>query len=407
MNATQSSHARRIFLVAFSVRLAAAAALSVLLGGYIELSRDSLKYHIEGQRIAEVIFSSRYNWSMWIDHGWYQLIGLVYYLIGPYLWLITLLNALAAGATASLVYRIGLVTFEDEASSRLAGYLCALFPSLVYYTCLPLKEAVAIFAIVGIIWGILELRVAKKKRGLIWILSGLLIIVGVRVYLAYVLGGCTVLCLTVTRAKGDFAAIVRLAVSGAALLFVVVAIINASGVDLAEHEHFKYFDLNYINHVRSDMNTGEGKMFSSKEEAELGEDPVSSLYGAIKGIAFFFMSIDVTSIQNERQMAALPEVLLLLLCLPYLFSGIITGWRHMAKKVLPLLLFGAAIVAVYSGTATNMGAMYRWRLQALPMLILLICFGAAVRRRGPLYSIICRMRAATNYTHEQRPVVVR
>ncbi len=407
MNAIQSNHARRIFIAAFSVRIAAVAALAVMLGGYMKLSRDSLKYHIEAQRIADVIFSPEYNWSLWIDHGWYQFVGLIYYLVGPHLMVITLLNALAAGATASLVYRIGLVTFEDEASSRLSGYVCAFFPSLVYYTCLPLKESFAVFAIVGIIWGILELRIAKKSSGLAWIIAGLLILVALRVYLSYVLGGCTVLCLTVTRVRGDLGSVVRIAVSGVALVFVVIAVINASGVNTAEHEHLKYFDLNYINHIRSDMNTGAGKMYTSKEEAEFGEDVFSSLYGAVKGIAFFFMSIDITHIQNERQLAALPEVLCLLCCLPYLFSGVVTGWRHTAKRVLPLLLFTAAIVAVYGGTTTNMGAMYRWRLQALPMLILLICFGAAVRQRGPLYKIISRMRTSTSYAHQQRPNVVR
>ena len=61
--------------------------------------------------------------------------------------------------------------------------------------------------------------------------------------------------------------------------------------------------------------------------------------------------------------------------------------RHVFR-IAVLILFGLALIVVYSSMTTNMGAMYRWRMQAIPFLIVLMTYGAVLWRKGPLYAVM-------------------
>jgi hypothetical protein len=182
----------------------------------------------------------------------------------------------------------------------------------------------------------------------------------------------------------------------------------ASGIQLREHEHLKYFDLDYISRVRENMNRGTGKMFSSREHAGLGKDLAQDALNTGRGLVFFFLSVDITGIRNVRQLAALPEVFFLLCCLPYLLVGTITSWRRFPRRVLPLLLVTVAIIAVYGGAATNMGALYRWRVQAMPLLMLIGAYGAVIHRRGVFAGAVRYVeRTTATASRPRRPALKR
>ena len=100
------------------------------------------------------------------------------------------------------------------------------------------------------------------------------------------------------------------------------------------------------------------------------------------------LSINPNKLTRTRQLLAIPEMLFLLYCIPYIFIGVKEGWRRAPDKLLPILLFGAVIAGVYASATTNMGALYRWRAQALPFAIMMIVYGASVRRRGLLSQLV-------------------
>jgi hypothetical protein len=383
-------HKRAIFATAIVVRVTAAALMWLLAMTLSDLSRDSLQYHLRGQRIAETIFTGQYSWSAWIDEGWNQFIGLVYFLIAPHILLIQLFNAVICAWSAVLLYELGVAIFQHEPAARLAAYVFIWFPSLIYYTSLPLKEAVALLSILAILRGILLFHEGRRGRGIRWMLAGFAIMGAIRVYLLLVLAACTLLCLLVKRIEPGWKGVFRVLLTGAALGLVVTVTITMAGVKFSEYEYLRYFDLGYINNVRTEMNSGTGRMFQSKSDAAFGESWVSDLENVGKGVAFFLFSVDITDIRSLRQVAAVPEMLFFIYCLPYLLAGAWNGWRAAPRRVLPLLLFILAIVAVYGGASTNMGAMYRWRLQALPLLLLLISYGGAVRRKGLVYQLVKR-----------------
>jgi hypothetical protein len=381
-------HARQLFVATTLAHLAVSLTLLAAMQLNPDLSRDSIKYDMIGRELAESFSQGNFNLSLWVDHGWYQLIGWIYFLIGPYLLVTQALNAVAMGAAAVLTYRIGMKTFRVEPAARVAAYTAAFFPSALYYTSLPLKEACSIFAVCSVVWGVLFMQQRQIVVGIRWIAIGLLITASLRVYLVFVYLGCIALSLAPIRAKNFAQTIfVFLTWSGSlALLFFAIA--NTFKIDFTEYEHLQYFDLEYINHIRMDMGTGSGKLFANDADAAFGEGLDQDIINAVKGVFFFFMSIDVFNIRSSRQMAAIPEMLFMIGCIPNLWAGVTSGWKNFPRRLLPLLLFTAALIAVYGGAATNMGAMYRWRLQALPFLLLIVCYGATVRRRGPLYTII-------------------
>ena len=383
-------HARQVFAIGTIAHIVASLIVAVVIQINPSLSRDSIKYGMQGETLALDFAAGKIDWSLWIDHGWYQLIGWVYYIVGPYLLVVQIMNAFAMGAAAVLTYRIGLVIFELEPSARVAAYVSALFPSSLYFTSLPIKEAFAIFAVCGVIWGVLLIQNRQRALGAWWIAIGLALVASLRVYLVFIYLGCAALSLAPLRAKNAFHAVVVFFVWGAMFGLTTIAVTNALRIDLHEYDHLKYFDLNYVNQVRSEMATGSGKIFDNEADATLGNRWEQDLINGIKGAFFFFMSIDIFNVKSTRQAAAIPEMLFMLYCIPNLASSIRHGWRDFPQRILPLFVFTLTLVVVYGGAATNMGAMYRWRLQALPFLILLVCYGATVRRRGLLYRIVCR-----------------
>ena len=113
---------------------------------------------------------------------------------------------------------------------------------------------------------------------------------------------------------------------------------------------------------------------------------------ALVALYFFFVTLDFTDIGGARQLMALPEVLLLLFLLPSFVRGLRYSWRHHRQAALPLAVFAFGLLAVYGSATTNMGAMFRWRMQAMPFVLTFMMCGVLVQGRGILYRILARVR---------------
>ena len=122
-----------------------------------------------------------------------------------------------------------------------------------------------------------------------------------------------------------------------------------------------------------------------------GESIGSTLRAAFAAVYFFFVSIDLSQIGSVRQMVALPEVLAILFLLPNLVRGLVHAWHHARQASLPMAVFAFGLLVVYGSAATNMGSMFRWRMQALPLLLTFMVYGAFVHGRGPVYRMLDRL----------------
>ncbi|MEO8671115.1 MAG: hypothetical protein ABI411_07350 [Tahibacter sp.] len=382
----------RVFLAGFFLRLIGVLIISLTDAiRSLSLSPDSLRYHNEAMAIAEEMRNGFFNGPNWIDNGWFQLTGLVYYLLGPNPIYIQLINIFLGAVTPLVVFRLALSVFRVEKVARVSAMLVAFFPSFIYWSCLMLKDPLSIFSISLMVLSVVRLRSQFSISALLMMAFSLLMLLGIREYLFFV--SLFLIVVSYTPVEG------RRTIPLLATMAGVVALIGAAtyfagfgvfGSDYIRQSH--YFDLEYINQSRINISHGSGAFFDNPEDAVWGESVGSTLRALVAAIYFFFVSIDLSQIGSLRQLMALPEILTILCMLPNLFRGLVHSWDNARQQSLPIAVFAFGLLAVYGSAATNMGAMFRWRMQALPLLLVFMVYGAFVHGRGAVYAILRRLR---------------
>jgi hypothetical protein len=395
---------RSLGAITFLSRLAIIFGLGAYAGDFNQISRDSYWYDSAARASAEQYATGTVKWSQWIDEGWVPFTGFMYFTLGPSLLYIQLFNAALIAFATVLLYRLGLAVYEDHTVAAVAAYAFSLFPSVAYYTSLPLKESPAVFGLVAIVWGLTQWRLYRIGRGWFWIALGLVVVASLRVYLAVVAAGAVAVCALPWKPRSGIGGLVGLGLSALGLGLCVVAAIRLYEIDISAIPGAQYFDLEYINDVRQEMAVGKSGIFQDATQAAWTDDIWQNVNNALTGIYYFVFVVDPTNIRRARQAAAIPEMLLLVACLPYLVYGVIRSCRDRLHASLPVILFGVLIVCVYSGAATNGGAMYRWRVQALPFLILVGVYGGTVTRHGWLPGMLASARRRLSQMVGARPV---
>ena len=69
----------------------------------------------------------------------------------------------------------------------------------------------------------------------------------------------------------------------------------------------------------------------------------------------------------------------------------VVSWRQHKNEALPLFVFALSIMVVYGAATTNMGAMFRWRMQSMPFYIAFISCGLVAAGKGWHYQIMTKL----------------
>lgn len=385
------SYLQSLIIGAFFIRLAIMLLFAITdLPNLLRFSPDSDLYHrlgLEGGTLEEILFP----FSKWVDDGWKPFTQLMYYMFGPHQSVIVFLNVLIGTATVWTGFHIAKTAFHSSPIARVTAFLIAYFPLFIYWSCLALKDPVAIFAISMIVLGVLKL---KEKLCLKWIFAvawNMTLLLFLRLYMFYVFIFLILFSLIPMTSKNFFKLFFRLLILTVVAGFILqFAGFGFLGIDSIRNSH--YFDIEYINLVRVAMGDhGTGAIYAHNDVAIWGEDLIDNAMTALKSAVFFFVSIDPFSdIRSPRQWIALPAVLLFLILLPSFFRGIRAVWRFHRDAGLVLFLFIVGIMTVISAATTNLGALFRWRMQAMPFIMAIIAYGIVFRGRGMLYSIFMR-----------------
>jgi len=143
---------------------------------------DSLTYHDVADKIKNLPFSeflSQLNIYMKnrADFGYPIYQALIYKIFGTFTLPVRILNALWGSFTVLLLSRIARFLFTEK-HARITGIIAMLFPSLLWYGAIQLKETLMIFIIVFIFYNSLKIYFTKRKilksTFYIIILSGIL-----------------------------------------------------------------------------------------------------------------------------------------------------------------------------------------------------------------------------------------
>lgn len=382
----------RVFTAAWLVRAIGVAIIALTDAiRQLSLSPDSLRYHREGMAIAEQMRDGFFNAPNWIDNGWFQFTGFVYWLLGPEPVFIQLINITLGALTPLIVFRIVLAVYRVEKLARVVALLVAFFPSFVYWSCLMLKDPLSIFCISLLVLAVVRLREGFRVMPLIAMPAALVALLGIREYLFFVCLFLVIVSYLPVQGRRTVPLLLTMCslvlLMGAATWFAGFGVL---GSDYIRQSH--YFDIEYINQSRINISHGSGAFFAAPETAVWGEGFASSARAAIAALYFFFVSIDLTQIGSARQLMALPEILVILCLLPSLARGLRYSWLYVRQASLPLAVFAFGLLMVYGSAATNMGAMFRWRMQALPLLLTFMVYGAFIHGRGPIHRVLNRLR---------------
>ena len=369
----------KLVAYAFALRLA----LVVLLQAtdaitLLRLSPDSQRYHRVGIEIAAQMANGQWYWGEWIDNGWFQFTGLVYYLFGPHDLMMQIINISLGVAIIPYVYRIFSQCTDDIIATRFYAILVAFFPSLVYWSCLMLKDAVSTLAVVFVVYSIFEMRIRPRLRLGLYYAVGLLILLGTREYLFSVL-------LILTPPALLLFPLLRNQSTPLALLVAILAagffpVLLGQGFFASEYLlHSRYFDLEYINRTRIAMGDhGSGALFDQGEVHVWGESVASDLEAVFVTLSAVLMPVNPFALASVRQIIALPFALFMLAMILPLARGILYGWR-IRRLATPIGVITAGMLAVYVGGTTNAGALFRWTTQLMPFLLMAVAAGLFYR----------------------------
>jgi hypothetical protein len=342
----------------------------------LRLSPDSEKYHRNAVEIMQDMHYGNFNGPAWIDNGWFQFTGFVYWLLGPWPFVMQLLNTIIGAVTVIPLFLIMRRLTPDVRTQRFYGLLVAFFPSIVYWSCLMLKDPASILALALIVYGVVELRLKFRLWPLFWTVFGLLIYLGTRLYLFTVLIMLMPFAFLIFPRKMSLRALVLPAVIG-----IVPVVFGLGYFASGAFANSLYFDLDYINHVRTVMGDHGGSALFDADEVHIwGQDLGSDVLAVFRTAFAVFFPVNPFDVQGTRQMMALPFVFMMgymvFLCGP----GAMRIWR--ARKVsTPVMLFGTAVLGVYIGGTTNAGALFRWTTQIMPYILMAATLGLYLKDR--------------------------
>jgi len=356
------------------------------------LSSDSFLYHRSGEEIARLLGQGVSIFELnWVDQGWFQFTGVIYYLFGANPFWIQLINISLSTAAVWFAYQFALKGFGDRNIARLTAVMVAIFPSFVYWSTMMLKDPAALLAMTMIVCSLVHLR---QRISLGWVIAltiGLLIYLGVRQYLFLV---CLLMIPVAIIPFGQRRPGTTL-VSFAMAILAINAITIPLGygfLGLQEIRGSHYFDLEYINSTRVAIGDhGRGAIFDDPNQALWGSDWVTNIRNAFIAVFYFFVSLDLTNLRSHRQLMALPEVIVFISILPALFRGIWLTWKRYRRTAWPILLMAFVILAVYGSATTNLGALFRWRMQSLPMFMAMAAVGICVYQRSWVWRFARRL----------------
>ena len=355
----------------------------------LRLSPDSERYHRVGLIIMREMEAGYFNWSNWIDNGWFQFTGLVYYWFGPHPALIQLFNVSLSCLTIVVVFKLALTVSKSSRVARLSALMVALFPSFIYWSCLMLKDPLAILMMSLLVLGCIRLRQQFSPLWLGLVVMALTLFLGIREYMFFVgIGFIAVSFIFFTP--------YRVPRAGSWIGLAALALVPFFyGFGLFGLDYFAdsvYTDIDYINHVRVSMGDhGSGAIFAPGAIATWGgSDLLTDIFGFLKGVVFFFITLNPADVGSVRQLMALPEAIVGILLLPYLVRGLQWLWLD-RRNAFPILVFGFGVMLLLVSATTNIGALFRWRMQVMPLLIIAMVIGIFWLRRGFAYRLACQL----------------
>lgn len=385
-HAETRAHQKKLFLIAFAIRVLGALAIYEIGLANIVGDEDSSGFFM-GRMYAGIWEAQGKTLldlpALWVpafeEHhrGYYYLVGTLYFLTGvigrmsP-----AILNSFFGALTVVFAYRIARSLFSNWSAVRV-GWLVCFFPSMIIWSCQTLKEPVVILLETVALYSCLRLKQAGFDLKYILLCgASIMLLYPFRFYASLVAAVAVFLSMALPEI-GRRTASVKIA--GFLIVLLVLPIAYSSGVIARSESQLEQFDLQRIQQFRTDIARGSG---SGVENTYDLQTPGGFTVGTLVGAAHLLLAPFPWQIRGSlRAIFTIPE---LLVWWWLVWVGLIPGIHHVLRhrliEAMPALVFLAGLGLLYSMMFGNVGLIFRQRAQLLPWLLVFVVAGLELRQ---------------------------
>ncbi len=379
----------KVFLCAFVIRIILVFVLSGLMvslrGEPFLGGGDDLRDDIYGQGVCESLRAG-YGLSNYLlgrevsfttsQVGLPILNGVLYYLFGHNIFVPRILNALMGALLAVLMFKIAAKIYKSVKIAKLAAWLGAFYPNLVYYSSVQLKDIVTALLGAIIIWNVIKLDKIRDCYRIIYILLAFIIFSYFRrqLIVVYALVVVFYLCFLKFR-KSRLTGLIL----GLFLLLIVGWGLTVTGIG--------FLGRNIIISIPQSVQQRTARVMSAASEAQrktslirkqasyplVVRAPISFVYSLITPFPFWKTVISWKYTGTVSELFATPGVLVWYILMPFAFLGIIYSRRKRIGGT--QLMYLTAIIILLGISITQFGETYRYRLQIMPFLLIFASVG--------------------------------
>lgn len=352
----------RVVLLAVALRVGGMIVVyGVLDPGFF--ASDVYTYQVRGMEIAnwwrglsDTQFSSR------LQVGYEYLNGFFILLLGDTRFGPAVLNLFVGVWTCLIVHAIGTRCFSERVG-RVAAVLTAVFPSMVLWSILNIRDALATALISGLI--LLAIRAYGRVRGrdVLIFLIGAFLLTTLRDYMGILLVAGLTLGYAAAARPGRLMSTFVMGTLLSLVVFFMLERLDILGADVIEDPFSSAAALRQG--LQQDFTGGmAGSAFGQ------GID-TSTFGGAIRylplGLVYFLFAPFPWAVSSVLQLITLPEVLLWYALVPFTLIGLRDSFRRDYPATLLIVGVLALSVSSYALVEGTFGTAYRHRAQFLPL----------------------------------------
>ncbi len=280
------------------------------------------------------------------------------------------LNIFAATWTVIVAYYLGRDVMGEQVG-KVAALLVALFPSLVLWSVLNIRDALATFLVTFIVW--LAVRVYRRfdLRTVVAVIALLWVMGTIRDYMGLLLLAGMGLGFAAALRPGRVGSTLA---AGAVLSLVIIMASEQLGL-----VRFSTLDspLESMDQMRRALQHGATSAY--------GEGYDTSTFGGMLrylpvGMAYFLLAPFPWGIETTLQATAVPETLVWYALLPLTVMGMRYGVTRGASQNVLLLGVVTVVLVSYALVEGNFGTAYRHRAQIMPVIFVFTAAGLILIR---------------------------
>lgn len=361
--------ARRLFLFALAVRIPVLLWVDAFISPNA-IAPDQRFYEIWAARIAE------YWQGGWTAEpprmegrrsAYFYVCAALYYVLGENPLGPKVLNALAGALSAAVIFRLA-ARFCTARAALIAGILVAVFPSMILWSVLHIRDALVVLGLVLAFDALAAFQQRPSVRPVLELALGVLLVSSLRGYMTVMLLGA--LAVGWVAGRDRTLGPRRLVAALVIVLVVLVGMRFAGLIDPVADEEL----LQKLQEQRQGLAEG-GSVYGA--DADIST-PLRALLFLPVGVAYFLLGPFPWAISSALQLAAVPEVLLWYLLVPFVAVGIARAFRQSETWMMGVLTFLIVVTTSYSLVSANLGTAYRHRAQVLVFFLLFAGIGLDV-----------------------------